>query len=61
LGIDAEYQNWIGTSAVAKTPMAIVEKTRDLMKRAVEDKSFINLIESQGDELRFISGVELAK
>jgi len=61
LGIDAEYYGWVGILAPVKTPKPIVDKLRDVMKRAVESKAFVDVIEQAGDEVYFLNGEELAK
>ncbi len=61
LGIDAEYYGWVGLLAPAKTPKPIVDKLREVMKTVVEDKTFIDLIETPGDEVHYLSGEELEK
>jgi tripartite-type tricarboxylate transporter receptor subunit TctC len=61
LGIDAEYYGWVGLLAPAKTPKPIVEKLRDVLKKVAESKSFIDMIETPGDEVHFLNGDELAK
>jgi len=60
-GVNAEWYQWIGISAPKKTPTAILERLKDVAKRVAADKSFINLIENQGDEVRFMSSDELSK
>ena len=61
LGIDAEYYGWVGLLAPVKTPKPIVDKLRDVMKKVVESKAFIDIIEQAGDEVYFLNGEELAK
>jgi len=61
LGIDAEYYGWVGLLAPAKTPKPIVDKLRDTLKKTAENKAFIDLIETPGDEVNALSGDELAK
>ena len=61
LGIDAEYYGWVGILAPVKTPRSIVDKLRDVMKKVVESKAFVDIIEQAGDEVYFLNGEELAK
>jgi tripartite-type tricarboxylate transporter receptor subunit TctC len=61
LGIDAEYYGWVGILAPLKTPKPIVDKLRDVTKKVVESKAFVDIIEQAGDEVHFLSGEELAK
>lgn len=61
LGIDAEYYGWVGLLAPLKTSKPIVDKLREVTKRVVEDKTFIDPIEQAGDEVYFLNGEELAK
>lgn len=61
LGIDAEYYGWVGLLAPVKTPKPIVDKLREVTKRVVENKTFIDMIEEPGDEVYFLNGEELAK
>jgi tripartite-type tricarboxylate transporter receptor subunit TctC len=60
LGLNAEYYSWIGIGVPKKTPMAIVEKLRDVAAKAAKDKLFIDTVETAGDELRFMDGNKLA-
>ena len=61
LGIDAETYQMIGLSAPRKTPAPIVERWREVLRSVAEDKSFISMVENQGDEVLFTDGDELAK
>jgi tripartite-type tricarboxylate transporter receptor subunit TctC len=61
LGVDVEYYMWNGVSAPKGTPMTVVQKLRDVIKKVVEDKSFIDMVEKAGDEVRPMIGDELAK
>ena len=61
LGIDAEYYGWVGLLAPLKTPQPIVDKLRDVTKKVVEGKAFVDIIEQAGDEVYFLNGEELAK
>ena len=61
LGIDAEYYGWVGILAPLKTPKPIVDKLRQVLKSAVENRAFIDMIEGSGDEVQYLNGEELAK
>lgn len=61
LGIDASLPMCVGLWAPKKTAMPIVEKLRAVVKQTAEDKSFIKVIESQGDEVHFIDGDSFGK
>ena len=61
LGIDAEYYGWVGLMAPVKTPKFVVDKLRDTLKQVVGNKTFIDLVETPGDEVHYLSGEELAK
>jgi tripartite-type tricarboxylate transporter receptor subunit TctC len=61
LGIDAEYYGWVGIVAPKNTPASIVEKLREVTKKVVQDKAFIDVIEKPGDEVQFLNGEELTK
>lgn len=60
-GIDAGLPQIVGLGVPKKTPMPIVEKLRAVVKQVAEDKSFMNVIESQGDEVRHVDGETFAK
>ena len=61
LGVDVEYYMWNGVSAPKGTPMPVIQKLRDIIKKVVEDKTFIERVEKAGDEVRPMIGDELAK
>jgi tripartite-type tricarboxylate transporter receptor subunit TctC len=46
LGVDAEYQAWIGILVPKGTPGSIVEKLREVTAKVANDKSFIEAIEA---------------
>ena len=48
-------------AAPKKTPSPIVEKLREVFKKVVEDKSFINMVENAGNEVEPMIGDELTK
>jgi tripartite-type tricarboxylate transporter receptor subunit TctC len=53
--------NWIGILITKETPADIVKKLRDNAAVVAKDKTFINAIESAGDEVIFMNGEQLAK
>jgi tripartite-type tricarboxylate transporter receptor subunit TctC len=61
LGIDAEYSNWIGMAIPKKTPKDIVDKVGEMMVRVTKDKSFIDTVETTGDDVTFMDGEKLTK
>jgi tripartite-type tricarboxylate transporter receptor subunit TctC len=61
LGIDAEYYGWVGIMAPKNTPAPIVEKLREVTKKVVQDKAFVDPIEKPGDEVQYLTGEELVK
>jgi len=61
LGIDAEYQAWIGIMAPKGTPEPIVKKLREVLASAVKDKTFIDTIETAGEVVHYMNHEELAK
>lgn len=61
LGINAEYSNWIGFGIPSRTPKDIVEKVGEMMARVTKDKSFIETVETTGDEVYFMDGEKLAR
>ncbi len=61
MGIDASLPQIVGLGVPKKTPAPILEKLRAVVKQVCEDKSFINVIEGQGDEVRFVDGSSFGK
>ena len=61
MGVDAEFYSWIGILAPKGTPAPVVEKLREVLAKGVKDKQFITAVETQGGEVRYMSGDELAK
>ncbi|MHB8773028.1 MAG: tripartite tricarboxylate transporter substrate binding protein [Syntrophales bacterium] len=61
LGIDAEYYGWVGLMAPKNTPAPILAKLRDVTKKVMNDKAFIDPIEKPGDEVQYLDHEELAK
>jgi tripartite-type tricarboxylate transporter receptor subunit TctC len=60
-GIDADLPQIVGLGVPKTTPAPIVEKLRAVVKQVTEDKSFISVIEGQGDEVHHVGGEEFAK
>ena len=61
-GVDAEFIDiWLGIWVAKKTPEPIVRKLEEVLKKAVEDKSFIKLVEDVGDEPYHMSSKEMAQ
>lgn len=60
-GIDAYVPQIVGLGVPKKTPSPIVEKLRAVVKQVTEDKSFVGVIEGQGDEVRHVDGETFAK
>lgn len=61
LGIDASLPMAVGLWAPKKTPAPVVEKLRAVVKQVSEDKSFISVIQNQGDEVDFLDGEAFGK
>ena len=61
LGINAEYYGWVGISVPLKTPTPIVEKLKEVAKKVVEDKTYIDMIEKLGDEVSYKIGDDMTK
>ena len=61
LGLDAEFTGWVGIVVPQKTPVSIVGKLREVSKKVSEEKTFIELIENSGDEVRFVVGEQMAR
>ena len=61
LGIDAGMPQIVALGVPKKTPMPVVEKLRGVVKQVCEDKGFMDVIDKQGDEVRWVSGDEYAK
>ena len=61
LGIDAVWQEWIGLTFPAKTPMPIVQRFREIVKTATESDYFVNNLEKLGDQAVYTSADELDK
>lgn len=61
LGMDLQNSMWIGLVAPKNTPQPIVEKLQDVTAKVAKDKIFVDAIEKLGDEVRYMTGPELAK
>jgi tripartite-type tricarboxylate transporter receptor subunit TctC len=61
LGIDALGHQWVGLFGPKKIPAPILQKLRETLKKVVDDKSFIDMVEKVGDEVRYTSGEELGR
>lgn len=60
-GIDASLPQIVGLGVPKATPAPIVEQLRAVVKQVAEDKSFMSVIENQGDEVNHVGGEEFAK
>ena len=60
-GIDASIPQIVGLGVPKQTPMPIVQKLRQVVEQVTNDKTFINAIEAQGDEVRHVEGEEYAR
>jgi tripartite-type tricarboxylate transporter receptor subunit TctC len=56
---NAEFYGWIGFMAPAGTPANVVKKLRDVMPLVAKDKTFIEAIETLGDEVHYMDAQEL--
>jgi tripartite-type tricarboxylate transporter receptor subunit TctC len=61
LGVNAEYYGWVGISVPLKTPPPIVEKLRDVVMKVAADKTYVDMIQKLGDDVRFKIGDDLDK
>jgi tripartite-type tricarboxylate transporter receptor subunit TctC len=61
LGIDAEYQAWIGILVPKETPAPIVKKLREVLENVVKDKTFIDTIETAGEVVHYMNHEQLSK
>ncbi len=61
LGVDAEYNAWIGVLVPKGTPAPIVKTLREVLANAVKDKKFIEPIETAGEVVRYMNPDELTK
>ena len=61
LGVDAEYNAWIGVLVPKGTPAPIVKTLREVLASAVKDKKFIDPIETAGEVVRYMNAEELTK
>ncbi len=61
LGVDAEYNAWIGILVPKATPAPIVKKLREVLETSVKDKTMVNTIETAGEVVHYMNHEELAK
>jgi len=61
LGIDAPFMVFQGIAAPLKTPKPIVDKLREIVTKATEQKALIDIIEGQGNEVTHLKGEEMVK
>ena len=61
LGFDAPFMVFQGIAAPVKTPQPIVDKLREIVTKATEQKAFIDIIEGQGNEVTHLKGEEMVK
>jgi tripartite-type tricarboxylate transporter receptor subunit TctC len=61
LGVNAEYYGWVGISVPLKTPAPVVEKLREVVRKVAADKTYIDMVEKLGDDVRFKVGDDLDK
>lgn len=61
LGVDAEYNAWIGIMVPKATPAPIVTKLRGVLETAVKDQTFVNTIETAGEVVHYMNHEELSK
>ncbi len=59
--VGGEAHGFNGLILPRKTPMPVVEKLREVMRKVTEDKSFIDIIENLGSDVNFVTGEELNK
>jgi tripartite-type tricarboxylate transporter receptor subunit TctC len=60
-GIDVTYTLWRGVLAPKGTPRPIIDKLADAIKKATEDKAFIEQVRSMGDEPGYLGPDEFAR
>ncbi len=61
LGYDAAFYGYQGIAAPLKTPKPIVERLREIVTKATQEKAFIDIIEGQGNEVTHLKGEEMVK
>lgn len=61
LGVNAEHYSWVGILAPKGTPKPIVDKLKEVISKAVEDKSFVNTMETAGEDVRYMDDQQLAR
>jgi tripartite-type tricarboxylate transporter receptor subunit TctC len=61
-GVDSTFLDiWLGIWVSRKTPEPIVRKLEEVLKKAVEDKPFIKIVEGVGEEAHHMSSREMAQ
>jgi tripartite-type tricarboxylate transporter receptor subunit TctC len=58
---DAQFYNWSAILVRKETPVDIVKKLKEIFKTVVEGKEYIKAVESQGQDVHYMSGEELEK
>jgi tripartite-type tricarboxylate transporter receptor subunit TctC len=61
LGVDAEYNAWIGLLVPKDTPAPIVKKLREVLESSVKDKKFIETIETAGEVVHYMDHEQLTR
>jgi tripartite-type tricarboxylate transporter receptor subunit TctC len=61
LGVDTECITFIGLFAHKDTPITIVGKLGEVLKKVTEDESFNKTIETTGEIVHYMSGEDLSK
>jgi tripartite-type tricarboxylate transporter receptor subunit TctC len=61
LGVDAEYNAWIGLLVPKDTPAPVVKKLREVLESAATDKKFVDTIETAGEVVHYMNHEELTK
>ncbi len=61
LGIDVQVYQMIGLAAPKGTPVGVVEKLREVIKRVAADLDFIKAVEATGDTVRYTSAGEFTE
>lgn len=61
LGVNAEYNAWIGLLVPKGTPAPIVTKLREALALAVKDTKMIDTVEAAGESVHYMNHEELAK
>jgi len=61
LGFDAAFNVFQGIAAPLKTPKPIIDKLRESVTKATQEKAFIDIIEGQGNEVTHLKGEEMVQ